>query len=402
MQNKGTGKVTVGHPVDVATGTLFHEFEDFTLSGRVSLVFGRRYSTAMIGRPCGMFGVSWSSPFEMRLRRDLDGYHLIAEDGETDIEFDDYEGVIEGGGVISNLGHFHELRRERDNIIVTRWKPESEEVVRYVFPIGQEGEWWLLQSRQRVDGQGVDIHRDQDGRINFLTQRRERRGFRLAYNTDGRISEVYLTANRNERLILSYSYDSAGRLAGMTDALVNRCGYEYESTGRMTREVNIGGMEFRFRYDGKGRCIETTGPDGFDRNLLEINELARMTRVTNPLGHVTTYQWNESGQVEREISPLGNIKLTNYDDHGRIIARVLPTGATTAYEYDERGDRVKTISPAGAVTQYEFNEYHQVIGATDPAGHKWSFAFDDAGHPVEMNDPLGSRWFYEYSCVGDL
>src|SRR5262245_55277568 len=148
MQNKGTGKVTVGHPVDVATGTLFHEFEDFTLSGRVSLVLGRRYSTAMIGRPCGLFGVSWSSPFEMRLRvswyspfqmrvrRDLDGYHLIAEDGETDVEFDDYEGVIEGGGVISNLGHFHELRRERDNIIVTRWKPESEEVVRYVFPIG--------------------------------------------------------------------------------------------------------------------------------------------------------------------------------------------------------------------------------------------------------------------------
>lgn len=402
MENKGTGKVTVGHPVDVATGTLFHEFEDFTLSGHSPLVFGRRYSTAMIERPAGIFGVSWSSPFEMRLRHDLDGYHLIAEDGETEIEFDDYEDVVEAGGVLRNLGHFHELRREQDTIIVTRWDPESEAVVRYVFPIGQEGEWWPLQNRLRVDGQGVDIHRDQDGRITFLTQRREGRGFRLEYNADGRVIEVYLTTNLSKRLILGYSYDNAGRLAGMTDALGNRCSYEYDATWRMTREVNIGGMEFRFRYDGKGRCVETTGPDGFDRNVLEINELARMTRVTNPLGHITTYQWNESGQIEREISPLGNIKLTNYDDHGRIIARVSPTGATTAYEYDNRGDRVKVTSPTGAITQYEFDKDHQGAGVTDSLGNKWSWSFDDDGRLSSWSDPLGNLWSYLHNTRGDL
>lgn len=414
MQNKGTGKVTVGHPVDVATGTLFHDFEDFTLPGHAPLVFGRRYSTALIGRTVGMFGAGWSSPFEMRLRRDLDGYHLIAEDGETEITFDDYDGALEAGGVLRNLGAFHDLRREQNNLIATRWNPDSEEVVRYIFTQGRDGEWWPLQSRQTVDGQGVDLHYDLAGRIVNLTQCREGRGYRLAYDAANRVTEVYLTVpapdqqerldphKRHERLIVSYRYDEAGRLAAMIDALGNRCGYEYDAAGRMTREVNIGGMEFRFRYDGQGRCVETTGPDGFDRNLLEINELARLTRVTDPLGHVTAYQWNEAGQVEREISPLGNIKVTAYDDHGRIIAQTSPTGATTAYEYDERGDRVKITAPTGGVTQHEFNENHQAIGITDPAGHKWSWSFDGAGRAVSWSDPLGNTWNYSHNRRGDL
>ena len=42
-----TGRRGVGHPVDVATGTLYHEFEDFVLPGRVPIVFGRCYSSAL-------------------------------------------------------------------------------------------------------------------------------------------------------------------------------------------------------------------------------------------------------------------------------------------------------------------------------------------------------------------
>ena len=334
MQTKGAGKITVGHPVDVASGTLFHDFEDFTLPGRLSLVFGRHYSTSLIGRTDGMFGQGWSSPFEMCLRRDLDGYHLIGEDGESEISFDDETGIIESGGVIPNFGQFHELRQQGNNFVVTRWNPDGEEVARYFFAKGQDGEWWPLTNRQSVDGQAIEIGRDPNGRVVWLRQRREGRGYRLTYNTNGRVVEVHLFTPLRERSILKYGYDRDGRLSEMSDALGNRCIYEYDEAGRMVREVNIGGMEFRFRFDNQGRCIETTGPDGFDRQLLQIFDEARLTQVTDPLGAITSYQWNENGQVEKEVSPLGHAKLTVYDDHGRIVQTISPNGALPAYELD--------------------------------------------------------------------
>jgi len=413
MESKGIGKVAVGHPVDVATGTLFHDFEDYTLPGRVPLTFGRRYSSALVGQAGGMFGQGWASPFEMRIRRDLDGYHMIAEDGETEIGFDDLDGVADSGGIVRSLGAFHELRQEQEKIIVTRWNPDSQDITRYIFPVGQDGEWWQLASRQNAEGQGTDIERDA-GRVTALRQRREGRGYRLVYNREGQVIEVYLTAPVNEevgghiqlqqreRLILRYDYDSANRLSEFVDALGNRCRYKYDATGRMTREVNIGGMVYQFRYDTKGRCVETTGLDDFGRNLLEINEIARLTQVTDSLGHVTIYQWNEKGQVERQISPLGNLTSTIYDEHGRITQKLKPSGATTSYEYDDRGDRVKETSPTGAVTIYDYNERHQVVSITDPAGHKWHRSYTSSGQVATVTNPMGDTLSYYYNSQGDL
>ncbi|MDQ3650101.1 MAG: DUF6531 domain-containing protein [Acidobacteriota bacterium] len=413
MASKGTGKVAVGHPVDVATGTLFHDFEDYVLPGRMPLIFGRRYSSALVDQASGMFGQGWASPFEMRVRHDLDGYHMIAEDGETEIEFDDPDGIVESGETVRNLGAFYELRQEQAKIIVTRWNPDSQDITRYIFPVGQDGEWWHLASRQDIEGQGIDIERDA-GRVMALKQRREGRGYRLVYNREGHVVEVYLTTLINEsvggdsqtrqpeRLVLRYDYDSDNRLAEFVDALGNRCSYQYDTAGRMTREVNIGGMVFQFRYDAKGRCIETTGLDDFGRNTLEIIEVAKLTQVTDSLGHVTTYQWNENGQVEREISPLGNVASTIYDEHGRIIQKVKPGGATTSYEYDDRGDRVKETSPTGAATIYEYNEQHQVIGITDPTGHQWHRSYTSSGRVATVTNPLGNTLSYSYNSQGDL
>ncbi len=56
------GRRSVGHPVDVASGVLFHDFEDHRLAGRVPLVFGRHYRGDLIGRK-GALGPSstWTS-----------------------------------------------------------------------------------------------------------------------------------------------------------------------------------------------------------------------------------------------------------------------------------------------------------------------------------------------------
>jgi RHS repeat-associated protein len=399
---KVSGKVSVGHPVDVATGALTHDFEDYVLPGRMPLVFGRRYSSAMPARPDGLFGPGWSCPFQMYLHKDLDGYHLLAEDGETLIPFDDANGALDSGHALRNPGMFHELRRDGARFVVTRWNPDTQEVVRYVFAGRSEAGPWPLSGRYTVSGQGIEVERDPKERILALRQRREGRGLRLVYDPSGRLAEVLLTARAHERLILRYRYDSSGRLCEMVDALGQRCAYEYDDQGRMLREVNLGGMVYHFRFDSGGRCIETTGLDGYGRNTLQIEERARITQVTDALDQVTLYKWNESGQVEEQISPLGNVAKTAYDEEGRIVAKTDPTGATTEYKYDERGDRIEVTSPTGAVTRYEYDAHHQVICVTDPTGGMWRRSYNDAGQIAAVTNPLEQSLLYSYDAGGDL
>ena len=98
---------------------------------------------------------------------------------------------------------FHELRRDRDRLIVTRWDPDGQEVTCYIFPVGPDGQWWLLASCQDVSGQGIDVERDGAGRIRAIRQRREKRGYRLVYNRDGRVVEVHLTTPARAPVIAS-------------------------------------------------------------------------------------------------------------------------------------------------------------------------------------------------------
>jgi RHS repeat-associated protein len=395
-------RVTVGHPVDVASGTLFHEFDDYTLPGRMPLVFARRYSTGLINTRSSLFGEGWASPFDMRMCRDLEGYRVIGEDGEAEVTFEDPDNLVASGATVRNLGAFHELRQEGSNLVLTRWDPEDEEVLRYVFPIRSANEWYWLASRQTLAGQGIDIERDSTGRILALRQRRERRGYSLDYGQDTVLRTVHVATESGQRLVLQYDYDDRGRLAQMVDAAGNESHYEYDAAGRMTREKTIGGMVYHFRYDSRGRCIDASGHDDFDRQSLEFEDLTRTTRVIDSLEHVTTYHWNPQGQIERVVSPLGSVHTNVYDAEGRTVRQIEPSGATTVYEYDKYGDRVAVTTPSGATTRFEFDDQHQITSVRDPAGHEWRRRYDTSLRLSAYIDPRGHVWSTSYDVRGDI
>jgi YD repeat-containing protein len=396
------GRASVGHPVDVASGNLFHELEDHVLPGRMPLIFGRRYSGSLAGHHEGLFGSGWSSPFEMTLRRGLEGWVMLDEDGETEIPFNDWHDRIERGETVRDPGSFHEIHKQGEHLVVTRWDPDSDEIVQFIFKQGNEDEHWPLLGRLDLEGQGIDILRDAQGRIAELKQRREGRSLVLSYDAKGRVTEVHVRCQDTRRRVLSYRYDEQGRLCEMTDAAGQRCTYAYDAEDRMTREVNLGGMQYTFTYDKHDRCIETSGKNSYGLTRLQFNAAARMTLVTDSLDRPTGYQYNEDGQIVQVTSPLGNSTSTVYDDHGRIVEQISQEGAVTAHAFDERGDRITVISPTGAVTRYAHNEHHQVTRITDPAGQVWQRSYDAKHRVREVINPLGQRLTYSYDESGDL
>lgn len=397
-----TGRVSVGHPVDVATGILTNDFQDHLMMGRVPLVLSRHYSGSLRPEQAGLWGPGWSCPFEARLWQDLDGFTLLAEDGESRIHFAGGPESLTARGVLRNLGAFRELSRQGDDYVITSWSPDSGQVSRSIFQRKRAWASWLLVSLQDLTGHGVDVERDGAGRILALRQRRERRGLLFQYDSKGRLTKVSGDWDARKPVVARYAYNATGRLASVTDVQGFSAEYEYDASGRLVREVGKSGGVWSFSYDHLGRCVLATGQGGFDEKRLEIDEPARRTRVTDSRGQVWVYEWNLAGQVEQVSSPLGHVSSQRFDEHGRFVEQTSPGKATHRFEYDERGNRCSVTDPMGATTHFEHDDNHQLVRWVDKAGHAWRRRYDPRARLVEIENPLGDQWSLGWSEEGDM
>lgn len=396
------GGATVGHPVDVATGAVYTKPRDISIHGKVELGWERHYSTALLDAPPTALGPGWTTRYFATLTRDATGFALGMPQGGIDV-FADPTGSVERGAIVRNVSSFQELARRGDRYVVTRWDVESGRVERYVFLAGRRGDAWPLAAIEDATGQGLDLLRDAAGRLTGIRQRLERRTLRIGYDRTGLIEAVsFLHPDGRTEPLVRYEHDRAGRLTAAYDAAGCPDRYEYDETARLTREILKDGGAFSFRYDARGRCVRTSGIDGYDEKSLKFLDAIGWTEVTDSRGNVTRYQWNGIGQVLSVMTPLGARTRTEYDEHGRIVGEIDANGASTRYEYDEAGNRRAVLRPLGRVTAYEFDENHLPITAIDPAGNVWKRWYDAACRPIASEDPLGGRWEYAYDADGNL
>lgn len=70
-----SGRVAVGHPIDVASGVMFNTFTDCWIGGTLPLTFERYYSTALlVNAEPGPLGPGFRHGYEHALRETLEGY----------------------------------------------------------------------------------------------------------------------------------------------------------------------------------------------------------------------------------------------------------------------------------------------------------------------------------------
>ena len=244
-------------PVDVASGTVFSSHGDFKAGGSFPLAWTRSYNTGLIGTTASPMGPGWTCLYYSRLTRSGDGFRFFGPDGSI-IRFPDPGNVFERGGVLRQPGSFLELGKRGIWLAVTRWNPDSGEVVRYLFQGGRSGEAWPLRSVENAAGLGLDLAWDPEGRLQGIRQRLEGRTLLIAYTAQGRIASVaYLRKDGVRQPVARYEYDAQGRLAAAHDARGFADRYEYDEAGRLVREILKDGGIFRFRYDEKGRCNRT-------------------------------------------------------------------------------------------------------------------------------------------------
>lgn len=390
-----SGRVSVGHPVDVGTGAVFTFAHDFQIGGAVELLWRRHYSTAVKGK--SWLGRKWTVPYFTFLQRQADGYILNGAHGEQ--VFFKCAQPLRAGSSVSNLASNMELRRDGQGYCVLHWHHGSD-FRRFCFGGEPRNDRFPLTSQGNLAGHNVRVEYNRAGRPVALVQELEQRVFEIAYNFASLIDRITYLGRNEKKLLVNYEYDQRERLLVVSNALGHRTVYEYDAEDRMTAETSPSGSRFRFEYDRLGRCTYTAGEDGYLERKLRYSQTPLMTKVTDSRGGVTQYHLNPAGQVVQIVKPLGAVTTNTFDEHGRLTGVTHPDGSKESRSYDDRGNVAQTADACGNVTSFQHDDQHVRTRIIDRNGNAWIPPNKFEGSIADVRDLPKRLWNYEFDARG--
>jgi len=379
-----------GHPVDIATGKVFTEIQDFKVTGPIPLEWNRKWFSTSVYR--GPFGHGWHWNYDIALAVDPKENAIVVrmEDGRPAI----FPPLLVGG---SETNPFENLTLTRDKDGYTM-RDKQGLFYRFEKPKKTpEADIFPLESVKNPAGHQIAFSYNSAGHLARITDSAGRI-FKVQCNAQGCVTAV--EAPHPDRdgeffTIAAYRYDQQGNLIEALDALQAPFSYEYRNH-LLIRETNRNKLNFYFQYDGedsKARCIRTWGDEGiFDHNLT-YNLEEKWTIVENSLGHRSTYHWNDTGVVWKVVNPLGHTRYKQYTPHNKLAAEVDELGQTTSYQYDGAGNRIGTIFPDGASVSLQYED-GLLVAATDQMGGSWKWAYNEQRQLIVKTDPLGRTTTY--------
>ncbi|KGS24712.1 transposase [Burkholderia pseudomallei] len=414
--------VLKAEPVDVTTGEVVVQQNDFTVSGRLPLVWDRYYASQ--DRHPGAVGFGWQTPADIRLElmRNEDGTGAVAHFPDHATAFNAVPADDGWPARTYDWQHGHALYgddgrmvlRTREGIeygfvLPSRWRDAVAALdgddSRLTLPIDRmadlNGNAWVFE-RDVYGGLVRLVEWKRDGRTGRVVECGTGSGLHAGLLT----SLTLIDAEGNAHPLVSYEHDRERNLAAAIDAMAHPHHFEYAAGHRMVSHTSARGVSFYYSYqqddDGVWRVDHAWGDNGlFDYRF--VYDRARMeTRVTNSLGHTTIMQMNERGMPVAEIDPLGGVTGYRYDAQGRASAMIDPAGRTTAWEYDAYGSLLVKTLPDGSAVRTEFDLDHRPVCMTLIGGRQWGYEWDTFGNLLAQSDPSGAISRYTYDEYGQL
>ncbi|MBV9008360.1 MAG: RHS repeat protein, partial [Verrucomicrobia bacterium] len=220
--------------------------------------------------------------------------------------------------------------------------------------------------------------------------------YRDAYHTSG---------NANAR----YQYDPLSRVSVVTDAL----GTSLDDPNHSTSYI----------YNWRGERTTTTLPvDPGDHTQHTVvnaynDNTGTLTSVTDPLGNLTSYTYDDYRRPRSVTTPGHNTPVTAnyfYDANGTgenykittntVTFAKLPAGETTNTTYDNNL-RKKTVtagynSSDAATTQYGYDNNGNLTSVTDPLTNTSTMGYDERNRAWQITDTMHNTTTVNYDAAG--
>ena len=180
---------------------------------------------------------------------------------------------------------------------------------------------------------------------------------RYSYDTRGRLTDVTQGSGSTARTT-SISYNNAGYLADISDALGRVTSYSYDAAGRVIEQTLPDGRYISYIYDNNGNLTSLT-PPGRTAHIFDYDTINQETGYQPPaIGSGTfntVYDYNLDKQLELITRPDGRQIDYVYDDTtGKLTDVILPR-QTLSYTYDSAGRLTILDTVEGSSTTSSLN-----------------------------------------------
>lgn len=380
-----------GDPVDLATGQMFMSQVDLELPGVLPLVLERtHFSSYRVGR---FFGRSWASTLDQRIEVSADAVYFAKADGARL----KYPVPIPGGpAVLPETGSQLPLSCSADGQYAIA-QPKLGRSLHFA-PGSARQQLAAITDR---NGNRIDFGYDAGGIPNDI---RHSGGYHVGIDSnDGVVTRLWLHNPGGDPItIVRFGYNEQRQLTEVFNSSNLPMLFEYDHAGRITQWTDRNGQWYRYGYDADGRVVSSEGSGGALTGTWSYDEVDRITRFTNSLGHTTTYGFNERWQLATETDPLGNTTTRGWDSYNQLLTRTDPLGRTSRYSYDDAGNLTTITRPDGKQVLAEYNELCLPTSITERDGTSWQREYDDRGNLVAVTDPAGAVTRYAYNDRGGL
>lgn len=423
-----------GDPINGATGGFRDSVTDLELPGiGIPFVLTRYYNSEDSAR--SGFGGGWSYSYGPELRGCAGSGNVVlhAEDGQLLVYQRQQDGSFAalpgGGSTLAAVTGGFELTRQ-DGIVYRfgtnchlswiRDRNGNQITLNY----GASG--WLTSITDTV-GRTITISHAPNGQISSVTLPDGRHvDYGYTFTQIGvNASDYRLTSVTDTRGgATTYSYDSLGHLATITDQLQHRVIQNtYDDAGRVSAQRDALDHLTTFGWDPATQTLTSTDArnnvwkDVYNHNQLveRIDPLdnhttyaygtdGNLTSITNPRGKTTTFTYDSRGNVLTETAPapLSYEETFTYNTSNDLTSKTDGRGNTTSYSYDTHGNLTGITYPGPASITIGRATNGMPTTITDERGKTTTLNYDTSGNPTTLTTPRGSLATFGYDSSGRL
>ncbi|WP_166362084.1 calcium-binding protein [Pseudomonas akapageensis] len=267
---------------------------------------------------------------------------------------------------------------------------------------------------------GTETAFNPDGSFNSITDSNGNQ--LLASYNNGHLSQV-VASNGDS---LSFTYNAAGRLTGMTDQAGHAVTYTYDPSNTLLTDITTAngtthydyvtapgasfgmvsaitqadGLVQHFAYDIQGRLSHySTGAVVYSYAYDSANGIT----ITDASGAVTHVLFNDRGQVAQIEDAQGHVSQLRYDADGNLTGIVNPDGTASSLVYDADGSPVSVQDALGGQVKFSYESgFGKLANVTDQRGNAIGYGYDDHGNLNKIAYADGSSKTYSYDAQGHL
>jgi len=219
-----------------------------------------------------------------------------------------------------------------------------------------------------------------------------------------RTKEQVYTASGTLTCTLSRTFNALGQLTGVTDGLNNTVfnaigSGSYDGNGNLVQSYDANGIAQQNSYDALARRMKAianyNGTDTATQNTTiqtAYDALDRLTRVIDPSGLITAYNYDGLSNAVSQISPDTGTTSRSFDAAGNVLTSTDAKGVIATNTYDVLDRLTSTSYPDGTQNvTYGYDQLDSVTGCANshPVGRLTSmvensvttaYCYDAWGH----------------------